>query len=449
MTPLEAVSQYVGQQPEVSKYCVAYSGGLDSHVLLWVMAQIQRSDSAIQLRAVHIDHGLQSESAGWADHARQVCSDLEVPLTVLQATVKSGTDGPEAGARLARYAQFSQHLQEGEHLLLAQHAEDQAETFLLQALRGSGTDGLAGIPRKRRFADGYMVRPLLSCSQESLQVLASEQALEWIEDPSNQDTQLDRNYLRLKVMPLLKSRWPASAQTLSRSALRSAAASQTLMGVAEQDLLNVKIPGTGELSLVALQGLPRERAYVVLRLFVRERGWRMPRLQDLVQVMSNLVEARHDSNGIVNARDYVFRRHKDKLYLMREVDDAQPYNYSWQAPFTALSIPEAGLTLTLEQATHQGLSIPASAEVIVKSREGGELIKLGEPTFHKAVKKLLQEAAIVPWQRETIPLVYINGRVAAVWGLAVAVDCRLSGTAPMNQTQADGIDDASKAGTPA
>lgn len=174
----------------------------------------------------------------------------------------------------------------------------------------------------------------------------------------------------------------------------------------------------------------------------------MPRLQDLVQVMSNLVEARHDSNGIVNARDYVFRRHKDKLYLMREIEDAQSYNYPWQAPFAALSIPEAGLTLTLEEATHQGINIPAGAEVVVKSREGGELIKLGEPTFHKAIKKLLQEAAIVPWMRETIPLVYINGRVAAVWGLAVAVDCRLPGTASMNQMQLDTVDDAPKAGTP-
>jgi len=425
MTPLEAVAQYVGQQPDVSKYCVAYSGGMDSHVLLWLMSCVQRSDSAIKLRAIHVDHGLQRDSARWAKHATQVCRDLEIPLTVLDAQVVASGDGPEAGARLARYEQFSDNLQDNEQLLLAQHAEDQAETFLLQALRGSGIDGLAGIPRKRRFSAGFMVRPLLGCSQESLRELAREQSLQWIEDPSNQDTRLDRNYLRLNVMPILQARWPASAQTLSRSASRSAAASQTLIGLGEQDLLSVRVPGAGELSLTALAALPRERAFVVLRLMVRERGWRMPRMQDLLQVMSDLVEARHDSNGIVNARDYVFRRHKDNLYLMQDADEAQPYEIEWFSPFAPLAVTEAGLTLTTAAAEQQGICLPDGAQVIVKSRVGGELIKLGEPAFHKAVKKLLQETTIPPWVRDTIPLVYVDGSLAAVWGVAVAVDSRL------------------------
>jgi len=425
MTPLEAVAQYVSQQPDVSTYCVAYSGGMDSHVLLWSMSYIQRSDSAIEIRAIHVDHGLHSDSARWAEHATRVCGELNIPLTVLNAQVIAAGDGPEAGARLARYAQFSDNLQENEQLLLAQHAEDQAETFLLQALRGSGTDGLAGIPRKRRFSVGFMVRPLLGCSRESLRELACEQSLEWIEDPSNQDTQLDRNYLRLKVMPMLKHRWPASAQTLSRSAFRSAAASQTLMALGEQDLLSVRVPGAGELSLTALAALPRERAFVVLRLMVRERGWRMPRLQDLLQVMSDLVKARHDSNGIVNVRDYVFRRHKDNLYLMKEVERGRAYEIEWISPFAPLTVTEAGVTLTSAAAEHQGIRLPEGANVIVKSRVGGELIKLGEPAFHKAVKKLLQETDIPPWVRDTIPLIYIDGSLAAVWGVAVAVDCRL------------------------
>ncbi len=425
MTPAEAVAHYVHQQPDVSRYCVAYSAGMDSHVLLWLMAQLQEADSAIQLRAIHVDHGLQSDSAGWSEHARQVCEQLQVPLEVRQADVVAGKEGPEASARLARYAQFSQSLQAGEHLLLAQHAEDQAETFLLQALRGSGPDGLAGIPRKRRFSHGYMGRPLLKCSQESLRVVAQAQALSWIEDPSNEQQNFDRNYLRLSIMPLLKARWPAAVQTLARSASRSAAASQTMHGVAEQDLLAVKVPGTGELSLTALRALPRERAFTVLRLFVRERGWRMPRLQDLVQVMSDLADARPDSNGIVNARDYVFRKHKDSLHLMRDAEHVKPFHYTWQAPLEPLTIDETGLCLTRALCEQQGLRIPPGADVVVKSRAGGELIKVGEPAFHKAVKKLLQETAVPPWIRDTIPLLYIEGKLAAVWGLAVAVDFRL------------------------
>ncbi|ASJ74832.1 tRNA lysidine(34) synthetase TilS [Granulosicoccus antarcticus] len=430
MTPFEAVAHYVAQQPEAGRYCVAYSGGLDSHVLLLLMTQLRdQAEGKFELRAVHIDHGLQDDSASWADHARQICQALGVSLEVRHAQYGEDNDarvqGPEASARMARYAEFCAVLGKDEHLLLAQHAEDQAETFLLQALRGSGPDGLSAIPRKRHFGEGYMGRPLLVCSQASLQALARHHALDWIEDPSNEDYRYDRNYLRHAIMPLLKTRWPAAAETLSRSALRSAAASQSLLTLAQQDLANIRIPGTTELSLQAIADLPRERAFTALRLFVRQRGLRMPRLQDLIQVMTDLVEARHDSAGIVNVRDYVFRRHRDRLYLLLPQTPVEAFRYQWEAPFEPLTIQETGLTLTRELCRAQGITLPLTGTISVKSRAGGELIKLGEPAYHKAVKKVLQESATPPWVRESIPLLYIEGRLAAIWNLAVAVDCRI------------------------
>ncbi len=429
MNPAAAVAHYVSQQPEATHYCVAYSGGMDSHVLLLLMAQLRDLGRVGTLRAVHVDHGLQAASVGWGEHAQTICRDLNIPLELRKADFgpaeSAGEDGPEAGARKARYATFSEVLRHGEHLLLAQHAEDQAETFLLQALRGSGPDGLASIPRKRRFAQGYMGRPLLVCSQESLQDVARQHGLHWIEDPSNLDHRFDRNYLRHQVMPLLKARWPAATDTLSRAALRSAAASQSLLVMARQDLTSLLIPGTTELSINAIKALPRERAFTALRLFIRQRGLRMPRLQDLVQVMSDLVEARPDSGGIVNVRDYVIRRHRDKLYVLPPQTQTAPFRHEWQAPFEPLTIRETGLTMTLELCREQGIAMPSSGSITVKSRAGGELIKLGEPAYHKAVKKILQESSIPPWVRETIPLLYIEGRLAAVWNMAVAVDCRV------------------------
>lgn len=436
MTPHEAVARYVVRQPEGTRYCVAYSGGLDSHVLLLLMTLLQKQSHQAgrlegrigALRAVHVDHGLQAASVGWAEHAQAICRELNVPLELQRAETGPdaalGDDGPEAGARKARYACFSAILQSGEHLLLAQHAEDQAETFLLQALRGSGPDGLASIPRKRHFAQGYMGRPLLACSQDSLKDVARKHSLHWIEDPSNLDHRFDRNYLRHQIMPLLKSRWPAATETLSRSALRSAAASQSLLVMARQDLASLQIPGTTQLSINAIKALPRERAFTALRLFIRQRGLRMPRLQDLLQVMSDLVEARPDSGGIVNVRDYIIRRHRDRLYVLPPQARTEPFRYEWNAPFEPLTIEETGLTLTLELCREQGIAMPASGAVSVKSRAGGELIKLGEPSFHKAVKKILQESSIPPWIRETIPLLYIDGRLAAIWNMAVAVDRR-------------------------
>lgn len=422
MTPYDAVADYVRRHSDVKHYCVAYSCGMDSHVLLVLMAELQRENPEISVRALHINHGLQEQSASWAEHAAVVCEQLQIPLQVHKVSVEADDEGPEAAARKARYARFSESLMTDEHLLLAQHAEDQAETFLLQALRGSGLDGLSGIPRKRRFASGYMGRPLLACSQDSLRETAEARELNWIEDPSNASEQFDRNYLRLNVMPLLKERWPASAQTLGRSAHRCAAASQTLLGLAQQDLTSVSIDGSSELSLSALRDLPRERAYNALRLCVRQRGLRMPRLQDLIQVMANLVEARDDSHGVVNVRDYLFRRHKDRLYLLLPEAAAQAFNYEWKAPYEPLTIAETGLTLTYDLCLNEGIRLPMDGSVVVKSRAGGELLKMGEPAFHKAVKKILQESSVPPWVRDTIPLIYIDKKLAAVWGIAVSVD---------------------------
>lgn len=441
MTPFESVADYVHRQAGARQYCVAYSGGMDSHVLLYLMSRLKEQDSALQLRAVHVNHGLQADSAHWADHAQTVCDSLGIALEVRKAVIENDKGGPEASARKARYAEFLATLRADEHLLLAQHAEDQAETFLLQALRGSGLDGLSAIPRKRRLGDGYMGRPLLTCSRDSLKCTAAEHHLSWIEDPSNSDDKFDRNYLRLHVMPLLQARWPAYAQTLGRSAQRSAAASSTLLGLAQQDLASVKIEGTSELSIAGLSRLPRERAFVALRLFVRQKELRMPRLQDLVQVMENLVDSRPDSNGIVNVRDYVFRRHKDNLYVLAGQEATRAFSYEWDAPYEPLTIRETGLTLTRGLCLENGLALPSNGIVTVKSRAGGELLRVGDPAFHKSVKKILQESSLPPWERDRIPLIYSQGSLAAVWGIAISVDFQNAAAA----LAGDAIDDHPKA----
>lgn len=429
--PAEALSEFLNGQPELDALTVAYSGGLDSHVLLHLVADLAVLRPDIAIRAIHINHRLQRESDSWALHAEAVATALNVPITVVPVEVNaSHSDGPEAAARLARYAAFSEHLLPGEHIVLGQHADDQAETFLLQALRGSGPDGLASIPRKRTFAAGFMSRPLLSCAREQLQTYAEENGLEHIHDPSNDDTRFDRNFLRHEIMPKLQERWPAATRTLSRSANRCSAASQTLLGLAQEDLRQVRLRGVSELSVSEIKTLPRERAYNALRLWVRQAGLRMPRLQDLAEVYRSLVTSRSDSQGIVNVRDYEFRRHKDRLYLLLPHKEPAPFNYEWEAPFLPLVIPEIDQTLTHEDCERQGIRMPNQGVITVRTRIGSELIKLGEPAFHKAVKKLLQEASVPPWLRDVTPLIYIDGRLAAVWEIAVAVDFRQGASTP-------------------
>ena len=418
--PEAALAAHVAAHPDVRRWCVAYSGGMDSHVLLHLAAELLGTDDAMVLRAVHVDHALHPESGAWARHARTVAESLGVALHVHRVRVRRREEGPEAAARQARYAAFASELEPGEHLLLAQHAADQAETFLLQALRGSGPDGLAGIPRRRTFAGGILARPLIACPREALREVAETARLSWIEDPSNADLSLDRNYLRREIMPRLERRWPAANRTLGRAALRSAAASHTLLELAREDLDLVRVRGARELSVSELRTLPRERAYNALRLWVRQAGLRMPRLADLEQVIGTLVRAREDSGGRVDVREYEFRRFRDKLYLLDPQGERRAFSHDWHAPFDDLAVPEAALVLTRAECERQGISLPASGTLTVRSRRGGELIKLGEPAFHKAVKKLLQESGVPPWQRDSVPLLYHGDRLAAVWNLAVA-----------------------------
>jgi len=408
LNPRDALKHYASQHLSVTEYCVAYSGGMDSHVLLKLAAEELASLGGVSVRAIHINHGLNQNSDIWAEHAQFICNELQIPMVRCDVSVEFDSgDGLEAGARAARYKAFAEELHEGEHLLMAQHADDQAETFLLQALRGSGPDGLASIPGKRSFAQGTMARPLLACTRESLAYFADKAALDWVEDPSNQDVRFDRNFLREEILPKLKERWPSAAQTLSRSAMRSGAASQTLLMLAQSDLGRVSVQDGSEITVSRLAALPRERAYNVLRFWVRKAGYRMPRLQDLIQVMNDLVNARNDAQGVVNAREYEFRRHRDKLHLLAPQVAFTPYDLEWSAPFPALQIPSGELTITREACEAQGLAMPEEGSIRVCSRHGSEIIKLGEPAFHKQVKKLLQESGMPPWEREKVPLLFI------------------------------------------
>ncbi len=430
-TPLEALAWFITSRPADRGFCIAYSGGVDSHVLLHALACLRRADPQLKLRAVHVDHGLQAASVGWAAHCESVCASLNVALLVRSVRVVEGGEGPEGDARRARYAVFRSIVQPGEHLLLAQHADDQAETFLLQALRGSGPDGLAGMPVQRVLGSGLLCRPLLDCTQASLQRYAVEHRLKWVEDPSNQDTRFDRNYLRQVVMPALRARWPAAAQTLGRAAQRSGGASHTLLTLARDDLDKARAPAPDRLTgrrlllIAALRKLPRERAFNALRLWVRQHGMPMPRLQDLVEVMGSLVHAGKDTGGIVNLRVYEFRRHAGHLHLLEPVVPVSRYAHQWHAPFQPMMVPEAGIELTCEAARAQSLQLPADGILTVRGRVGSESVLLGDPPRHRSLKNVWQEAGVPPWQRDAVPLLFCGDELVAIWGLVTAVNWRV------------------------
>src|SRR5580704_2983267 len=212
--------------PDLS-VCVAFSGGADSTALLAALVPLR--EPRLRVRAVHVDHQLHPDSKLWSAHCRRVARDLGVPLRVRRVdAVARGGASPEAAARAARYAALATGLAAGEALLTAHHADDQLETVLLQLLRGAGVTGLAAMPALAPFAAGQLARPLLGIQGRALRAFVQRAGLPWLEDPSNQSEDFDRNYLRARVLPALVARWPAAAATVARGA-RHAAEAQWLL----------------------------------------------------------------------------------------------------------------------------------------------------------------------------------------------------------------------------
>ena len=239
------------------RYVLAFSGGLDSTCLLHALSCLPEDTPIL---AMHVDHGLHAASADWTRHCADVCADLGVPYESCEVSVdpRSGL-GPEAAAREARYEALRAALHQGDWLLTAHHLDDQAETLLLNLLRGSGVSGLAGIPNKTALGDAWLVRPLLSFPRAALEAYAQQHALRWVDDPSNDENDPDRNFLRNKVLPLVESRWPAARRRLAHSAGLTRDAASLLADLGDADFRELRhgdsLPIAGLLRL----SLPRQK----------------------------------------------------------------------------------------------------------------------------------------------------------------------------------------------
>lgn len=393
---------------------IAFSGGLDSTVLLHRLAQ----DSATRtrgLRALHVHHGLHADADAWAAHCQRVCDQWQVPLTIARVQVdrQSGL-GLEAAARSLRYAALAQHLDDNGVLVTAHHRDDQAETFLLRALRASGTDGLAAMALWRRFHSGWHWRPLLDTAREALLTYAREHGLSWIEDSSNTDTDLDRNFLRHRVLPLLRQRWPQADAAFARSAALAADSTRLL---AEEDARALAMARTLDpqaLSVPALLALPRERRARVLRRWLEQLG--MPPLpgEGVQRIEHDLLPAQDDAQAQFHWQGAVLRRWRDLLHVETQ---APALPDDWQAQWDtaqALQLP-GGDPLWL--ASPQ----PWPTPIRLSARLGGERMRLPGRSHSHALKKLLQASGIPPWERRRLPLLWdADGELLAAGDLLLS-----------------------------
>jgi len=398
---------------------IAFSGGLDSTVLLHALA-VSRDAHGKSLLAVHVDHGLHEDSGRWGDHCEATARSLDVEIERVAVDVMTDAGkGTEAAARTARYDVLQSLIQEGDWLLSAHHKDDQAETLLLNLMRGSGPSGLAGIGEVQPFAGGWLVRPLLPYSQSDLRNYATKHELNWVDDPSNEDRQFDRNYLRHEILPRLEERWPGVSGRLQQSAVLAGEAATMLDQLADDDL-QALADRPDRLSLDALRALPSERQRNVIRYVVRELGLPAPPATQLRSILADLLPAREDAQPLVQWKGAEVRRYRDHVYVLPE--------NKFGLEGVAIQLPDDGLDLDagmgelqLETGAAQGLTrAVVDAGLEVRYRCGGEEIKPAGQSHTRKLKKLLQDEGIVPWMRDRLPLLYSGGELVAVADLWLA-----------------------------
>ena len=420
-----ALAAHLGRWPAV-RLAVAVSGGADSAALLAAAQTVAAENPSVRLRALHVNHGLHAASAALAATAAATASRLGVACETLTVTVpEHPATGVEAAAREARYTALALSLASGECLLTAHHQEDQAETLLLQLLRGAGVAGAAGMPDVVPLGKGFHLRPLLGVARASLKAYALERGLEFLEDPMNDDRRYDRVYLRQALWPLLVARWPGAAKTLARAAGHFREARALLVERAEEDLAPAR-HGAG-LKIDALRALSPERRANLLRAYLAAQELPPPPAARLTAVLT-IPEARPGTRPLVTWPGAEVRRHGGCLYAFAPLPP-------WSGEAVALDV---GVSADLG-ALGRVVLVPATGEadtprlaahcrpLTLKARAGGERLRLNAGAPRRAVKDWLRERGLPPWVRERLPFLWFGTQCAGLLtpaGAWLDVDCR-------------------------
>jgi len=403
-----------------SRLTVGYSGGLDSTVLLHVLAGLRLNVDVIprfSLSAVHVHHGLSPQADLWARHCAQTCQALGVPLVMRRVDVQPSGEGLEAAARAARYRVYAEL--DTDFLVLAHHRDDQAETVLLQLLRGAGMRGLAAMPEARLLTGTrVLLRPLLAVKRADISVWAEAHGVLWMEDASNTDTRLTRNALRHAVLPGLTARFPDTPSVLAQAAAQFAEAAFLLDELAD---LDARAATTEDgLAISALCALPEPRARNLLRRFLVRAGVDIHHAA-LCEALRQLLQARQDAQVRVDIGDVSLRRYRQSAVLVavpKSAAMAEPRTIVWRGE-DCLELDGDG-RLNFRAVIGAGVRLSAGT-VTIRRRVGGERIRLAPERPRRTLKNLLREAGIAVWQRQTLPLVYADD--ALVWAAHLGADC--------------------------
>ncbi|MGJ8686138.1 MAG: tRNA lysidine(34) synthetase TilS [Spongiibacteraceae bacterium] len=410
---MSALHATLTAQLACQRWYVAYSGGLDSAVLLHACQTFLGgiSEPRPQLLAIHINHQLQDDAGDWEQHCQSFCERHNIEILCRRVVVNSLGDGVESAARDARYQVFESILEEGDALLLGHHLDDQVETTLFRMLRGGGFQGLAGMPVSRKLGGGLLLRPFLFLPQQILRNYANKAELSWIEDPSNRDTHFDRNYLRHEVTPVLAARWPDYRQRLAKLSRIQGASAAVLNEYLQADVERL-LAVDGSLELAPMAAFSVSRQISLLRHFLYERFDLSMSEAQLLELRRQFVDASEDAQPEFRRGDYQIKKYQGRLYCLR----APLVDASELADFDALLTPDESLQLPGggELRLLPGGHFLPEGELRVRLRRGGERCQLPGEDMHRSVKKLLQQRGVPAWQRPQTPLIYCGGNLAAL-----------------------------------
>lgn len=442
--------------PAHSSILIGLSGGVDSVVLLHLLHRLAPRFSW-RLSALHVHHGISPNADAWADFCAGLCAQHAIPLQIERVDIAPlRGHGIEAAARKLRHAAFSS--QKCDFIALAHHADDQAETLLLQLLRGAGVKGAAAMPvlspSKRPLVSHavtstpsplagegrgeggahqpVLLRPLLHCSRREILDYAAAQGLRWIEDESNADDSYPRNFLRHRLLPLLEEKFPACRDTLARSAQHFAEASELLDDLARLDASD-SFPspagggggrGEGTLEISRLQSLSTPRAKNLLRYFLHSIGAPMPQAAQLDDMLHQLSGARQDASVCVAYGDYEVHRYQGRVYALRAPGGFdRNFVLSWHGE-EELDWPALNMRLHFDRMQGAGISLAKlrRAPVTLRLRQGGETLRPHPNAATRTLKNLLQEQHIPPWQRDRLPLLFCGDELVCAAGVAIAAE---------------------------
>lgn len=396
---------------------VAFSGGMDSHVLLHAVCELCAATGSRGLRAVHVNHGLHPSASAWEAHCQSICSGLGVPLEVIRVVVcDADSRGMEAAARQSRYRAFADILGEDEILCLAHHLDDQAETFLLQLLRGAGPKGLSAMPAYAAFAAGGLLRPFLNVPRSAIRSYAERCALQWVEDPGNMDMRFDRNYLRHEILPLLRARWPGAMRTIARAAGHQAAVSRAAAALGDAASAGAAGEVADTLDCASLAALDRGVAALAVRAWLARQGFAPPPAERMARIFDEVIGAREDASPRVDWSGVEVRRYRGRLYAMArlarpERGTSRPWNFR-----VPLEFSHGRLEATRVMGSGLDAERCAQGMVEVRFRRGGERCRPSGEKRSSPLKHWFHRRGVPPWERDRIPLIYVDAELAAVAG---------------------------------